>query len=138
MELIRRWNERVDPSDIVIHLGDFMFVKGKIRPEHYLSQLNGFITVLKGNHDHHNSFNTRITSLSLEIGGSNVYCVHDPADYNSLFLINLVGHIHDKWKVRKIYKTYLVNVGVDVWNYHPVDINEIFKAIREFQVKRKE
>jgi calcineurin-like phosphoesterase family protein len=35
-----------------------------------------------------------------------------------------VGHSHDSWK----FKYGMVNVGVDVWDYYPVDAKQIFKA----------
>jgi calcineurin-like phosphoesterase family protein len=37
----------------------------------------------------------------------------------------LCGHIHQHWKV----KGRMINVGVDVWNYTPVHIDEISKII---------
>lgn len=48
--LIRNWNERVDTNDTVYSLGDFAFAKiGKILE--ILSQLNGNIHLINGNHD---------------------------------------------------------------------------------------
>ncbi|RLG05171.1 MAG: metallophosphoesterase [Thaumarchaeota archaeon] len=132
--LIQLWNSRVKKHDLVIHLGDFMF-RGLRKREYYLDQLNGHITFLKGNHDHNNSLNTKITSLVVHISNLDIYCTHKPEDYSSSYTINLVGHVHNAWKVKKIYNTYLVNVGVDVWDYHPVDINEILKAIKEYDQK---
>ncbi len=46
-EIIRRWNERVEPGDRVYHLGDFAF--GDHDP--YLSRLNGMKNLVIGNHD---------------------------------------------------------------------------------------
>lgn len=39
----------------------------------------------------------------------------------------LCGHVHEHWKV----KDRMINVGVDVWNYTPVHIEEIAKIILE-------
>jgi len=136
IRLIQLWNSRVDKHDIVIHLGDFMFYKKLHKPSYYLDQLNGNIVLLKGNHDHNNSLNTPIQSLVLRIGGNDIYCTHNPIDHNPDYPINLVGHVHDRWKVKKTSRTYLVNVGVDVWNYCPVDINEILKAINNYKYSK--
>ena len=102
--------------------------------DYYLDRLNGHIVFVQGNHDTDNSLNTRITSLVVHLANTDIYCTHKPEDYNSSYTINLVGHVHEKWKVKKIYNTYLVNVGVDVWDYHPVDINEILKAINDYKL----
>ena len=128
--LIENWNDRVDKNDIVIFLGDFCF---KEKPEKYLEKLNGHIVFVRGNHDHNNSLNTRIEYLVLEADNREIYCVHNPEDYSTAYSINLVGHVHDNWKVKRLYKTIMVNVGVDVWEYYPADINEISKAIEEFK-----
>ena len=134
--LIRLWNSRVKKHDIVIHLGDFMF-KDASRREYYLDRLNGHITFVRGNHDRNNSLNTKISYLVVHLAGQDIYCTHDPKNYSSSYSINLVGHVHGRWKIKKIYDCYLVNVGVDVWNYHPVDINEILKAIVEYEREEK-
>ena len=132
--LIQLWNSRVKKHDIVIHLGDFMFKHLASHYDYYLDQLNGHIVFVQGNHDTNNSLNTKITSLVVHLANTDIYCTHKPEDYNSSYTINLVGHVHNAWKVKKIYNSYLVNVGVDVWDYHPVDINEILKAINDYRL----
>jgi len=133
--LIKNWNARVKENDLVIFLGDFCF-RGDLRAEDYLHRLNGHITFIKGNHDYKNSLNTRILSLLLNISGLTVYCTHNPKNFRSKYSINLVGHVHEKWKIQKRgrnKKVLLINVGVDQWDYHPIDINEILKAIYKFK-----
>ena len=139
MELIRRWNSRVFKDDFVVFLGDFAFKDSMASKEKLLeivNQLNGHITFIRGNHDNNNSVDTRITSLVLEFDNKKIYCTHHPEDYSSSYPINLVGHVHQNWKVKKIYRTYLVNVGVDVWRGYPVNINEILKAIADYEKYR--
>jgi len=132
-ELIRRWNSRVKPNDFVIFLGDFAF-RDAMKVEDFLLQLNGNITFIRGNHDNNNSLNTRIYSLVVEFPkGHEVFCIHRPNDFSSSYDINLVGHVHEKWKIMKIYSSYLVNVGVDVWKFSPVSIEEILKHISDFK-----
>ena len=129
--LIRNWNQRVKKNDLVIFLGDFCHTKDA--PETYLQYLNGHITFIKGNHDHNNSLNTPIEYLVVKQANLYAFCVHDPRDFNNSFYLNLTAHVHEKWKVRKIYNCYLVNVGVDVWNYSPTNINEILAVIEEYK-----
>lgn len=44
----------------------------------------------------------------------------------------LCGHVHEKWKTKFTSNgTLMVNVGVDVWNYAPVSIEQIKELIDE-------
>lgn len=49
--MIQRWNAKVSPKDIVFHLGDFAF-HSPTKAQEILSQLNGKIHLVTGNHDH--------------------------------------------------------------------------------------
>lgn len=40
----------------------------------------------------------------------------------------LCGHVHNSWKM----KGKMVNVGVDVWDYKPVSLDQILDLMREF------
>lgn len=136
--LIRNWNSRVAEHDIVIFLGDFAFKKaGEDNVKKWLSLLHGHITFLRGNHDGNNSLNTKTEYLVMHIGRRQIYCTHRPEDYNPFYDINLVGHVHEKWRVKELaddFKpVYLVNVGVDVWQGCPTDIDEILKTLAEWK-----
>ena len=48
-----------------------------------------------------------------------------PEELAGTWLIH--GHVHTQWRVRGNEK--LVNVGVDVWNYRPVSIDQIIAAV---------
>jgi calcineurin-like phosphoesterase family protein len=137
--LVRNWNARVKPEDIVIFLGDFCFrntVGGKSgegttnKAEFYRKQLNGNIVFIRGNHDNNNSLNTKIDSLIVKTGGKEIHCVHNPIDARGDYDLNLVGHVHEHWKIKNVDDLILVNVGVDVWNFFPVSIHEILNAVK--------
>ena len=135
--LIKRWNERVKQEDIVYFIGDFCFYKGKealegiYKPDYYIKQLNGNIIFIKGNHDSMNHLKTHIQNIVIKYGGQEIFLVHNPKDFNSFYTLNLIGHIHDNWKIKKIdgFNIYLINIGVDVWDYYPVNYNEIMKIV---------
>lgn len=44
----------------------------------------------------------------------------------------LHGHVHDKWLV----KDKMINVGVDVWNFYPVSLEQISGVIKETELIR--
>lgn len=48
--LIKEWNQKVAPGDIIYHLGDFSFGNQQ-QTEEIVSQLNGNVFAIKGNHD---------------------------------------------------------------------------------------
>jgi calcineurin-like phosphoesterase family protein len=142
--IIRNWNAKIHKHDIVFHLGDFCFKNTKggkdgegliLSADKYLERLNGHITFIEGNHDGNNSLKAVIKYAIIELGGQKIFLVHNPKEANMKYPLNIVGHIHNLWKVKEINKRYIVNVGVDVWNFHPVDINEVQKAISDF-IKR--
>jgi len=41
--------------------------------------------------------------------------------------------VHEAWKIKTVNngKNILVNVGVDVWKFMPIKIEEIFKAVNK-------
>lgn len=143
-KLIHNWNQRVKKEDTVYHLGDFCFKGGMeggvIKALFWEKQLNGKIIFLRGNHDNNNSVKTIMTSCILEFGRKIIYVIHIPPnvteerdklkkyipvipDYINMIL---VGHVHEKWKYQWYNnKVPVVNVGVDVWNFRPVKLQEI-------------
>jgi calcineurin-like phosphoesterase family protein len=70
------------------------------------------------------------------MGGLEIYCTHNPQDSNNFYKLNLVGHVHTLWKSRPDIKfgekTILINVGVDVWDFYPVSLNEILDEYAKY------
>jgi len=122
-EIVRRWNKKVKPGDVVFHLGDLCFKKSI---DYFRKILNGYIILIKGNHDNGNLL---IESMTLRYKEYHFKLVHRPEYADTEY--NLVGHVHEKWKVKKEGKKILINVGVDVWNFYPIDIYTIIKTIKE-------
>ncbi|MBI2069582.1 MAG: metallophosphoesterase [Elusimicrobia bacterium] len=132
-ELIRRWNTVVGSEDAVYHLGDFALGKNSEWPG-ILHRLSGAKKILiLGNHD-------RSARQMLEGGFTEV---HEKLEWNGWMLQHhpiatnrklLCGHIHEKWK--RI--GWVINVGVDVWDFTPRTIEELIKAEespREFKCR---
>ena len=125
LELVRRWNEVVKPGDTVIHLGDLGFNRKEKDHQYYREQLNGNMVLVQGNHD--SSKEAPIQSLILKHGGVDWWCEHYPV---RRYRHNLCAHVHNLWRIRKTGLDVIVNVGVDMWGYAPVSMDQILEAVK--------
>ena len=139
----QQWNKRVKPEDTVFHLGDFCFKNQN--EKNIIQELNGNIIFIKGNHDRKQPCHTVTKSATIYYGKRDIYLVHDPRWANSMML-TLCGHVHEKWKYRNTHKLSsaenkyrmggtviyypIVNVGVDVWDFMPITLDEILYCIK--------
>jgi calcineurin-like phosphoesterase family protein len=125
--IIKNYNNIISNEDIVYMLGDFSLYgpTHKLAVEVFVQKLRGQKHLILGNHD-------RLSpSQYLEIGFLSVHTtlilddfilVHDPAlSILDKSKICLCGHIHNLFK--RINN--VINVGVDVWDFNPVSIEEI-------------
>jgi calcineurin-like phosphoesterase family protein len=144
-ELVRRWNERVKPEDTVFHLGDFQFKNSPggnqdeglalANKDVYWKQLNGHIVHIRGNHDNNNARKSILTHAVVSYGGFTVGLCHDPADFQESteyckIDFWLVGHVHQNWRHRWVgyqFEKLQINVGVDMWRFMPITMDEILK-----------
>lgn len=134
--IIKRWNERVKKEDLVYVIGDLLFKSSVNR--NLINYLNGRIILIEGNHDKHNkvsAIKTKIHSLYLKYNNQYIQLVHDPKDVyiskgNS---IALVGHVHNNWEFKDTYNNcIMINVGVDVNNFYPITLDEVFKKYNQY------
>jgi len=128
--IIRNWNSVVGVDDLIYHIGDFAF---KNSCNLFEEQLNGNIVHIRGNHDNNNGVKTLIHNATLIYGGLTIYATHKPPEDGQTLPkecnIILCGHVHNLWKWKMLDNRYMINVGVDVWNYKPVSIHSILKLI---------
>ena len=134
-ELIRRHNERVKPGHTCYHLGDFKVSTDGPTTHELIGMLNGNHVFIRGNHDKNNGLNTPLRFACINSYGRNIVLAHKPDDAD--FLMGLLGidlgfcgHIHQHWKFKRVEYGDLVNVGVDVWDYYPIDAKQIMKALK--------
>lgn len=130
--IIDRWNSRINPNDVVYHLGDV----GDVNCVKYL---NGRITLVAGNHDNISLLNASglfrkvwdreqeyIWEFQSEVGYYNM--VHEPSKMRPGF--NLFGHIHrlqmvKKFRDKKDNLIYGLNVSTDAHWLTPVSASEV-------------
>lgn len=146
--LIKNYQDRVSPDDTVYFLGD-LSMRGPENFGYYRKLLSktlpGRKILILGNHDRLNpfayveaGFESVHTSLVIYDWDNNEYVLcHDPApacgdrrkkpDKSRIWIC---GHVHS------LFKTCgnVINVGVDVWDYRPVDFNEIHDLHKELKL----
>ena len=135
--LIENWNSRIGPQDMVFFLGDFSFTKPE-RTKEVLKELNGNITLIKGNHDKYlkplyNYFVDVYDLVTIEVpdedapqGHQSLVLCHYPMlrwDKQHYGSWNLHGHCHGNLPYDKTVKR--LDIGVDVYDYAPVSYQEI-------------
>jgi calcineurin-like phosphoesterase family protein len=139
-KLIANWNSRVKPEDTVFHLGDFCY-RNASNFKNYNKQLNGNKVWIAGNHDGNNGVNTPILDITIHHGGEPLILIHDPADVVNFGGLVLCGHVHANFKFERRYVTIdrkeytdYCNVGVDVWRFMPININEILAEYKKWKL----
>lgn len=144
---VKNFNERVRDEDVVYHDGDYCFRNSKggkkgegttKKAADWRKDYNGTWVFIKGNHDGNNSLKTPIERVYIRYGGMRICIVHNPIHADHHCELNLVGHVHTQWKVKRLNeKSIMVNVGVDVWNFRPVSIEEIIKRMNDWKKSEK-
>ena len=148
-ELMIQWhNELVKPGDVVYVVGDFQFVWGKKDPaDAYVvaPHLNGSKYLIRGNHDRTHKWHETLTeefvwirdleTISIKGYGRKGHplivalCHYPFRSWNRKFhgAIHLHGHVHGL--LDELPVAGALDVGVDVWNYRPVHLDQVLEAI---------
>jgi len=144
--IIERHNSVVGKDHYVIHGGDFAMIgrsqQDKLKP--ILEKMNGIHILVLGNHDEIKPFNyikigftIVTTSFIMELDNRwKIVVNHDPSVRCVVpeDMIFLCGHIHDLFK--SIPEKLTVNIGVDVWDYSPINFDSIMDELRDELQKR--
>lgn len=129
--LITIWNEIIAPEDIVFHLGDFA-MGGNFKLEQILkilNSLNGKKILVRGNHDHSKvaaaeCWKKVCKEFNFEFKGIKIHMQHVPwKDINPEHLY-LHGHSHGTLGT---WHDGQIDVGVDCWDFAPVELDEIIE-----------
>lgn len=144
--IIENWNTRVENSDDIYIVGDFIY-RGEHGPEWYLKQLHGRKHFIIGNHDGAVLKNkdalkhfVEIDKMMHVIDGRNHICLcHFPiAEWNGYYKghYHIYAHIHnntnDVYYFMKKYDRAL-NAGCMINNYMPVTFNELIENNKKFK-----
>lgn len=139
-EMIKRWNAKVRPGDIVFIIGDFAFHKPG-RAQAILNRLNGEKHLVFGNHDSRDLKSLHgwaSVSPYKEIKvdedcyqGKIVLCHYAMRVWNKSHHGSLMLHGHSHGSLPTI-NNQSTDVGVDCWNYAPVELSELVEFLKKF------
>lgn len=157
-KIISNWNKRVSNEDHIIFGGDFSFCAGATRRKELISSLNGYKTLIRGNHDDTRErmlragFDEVYDEIKMKYKGYHFLFSHYPyrPSYYEIMKAHILrrklrfldrrpakqdntwlihGHVHNSWgKINR--KLKMVNVSCDVWNFTPPSLDEIIKLIK--------
>lgn len=142
-KLISNWNNKVSPTDLIYHIGDFGFTSAE-NIEKLLKRLNGKKIIVFGNHDKELKRNKYLwryfeecvlyKELTLHVAGNKqpatlshyAHLVWNKSHHGAWMLH---GHSHGTLKYPFIGK--ILDVGVDSNNYCPISIDEVYNKLKD-------
>ncbi len=126
--IIANFIGKVESDDLVYHLGDMCGPQST--DVHFMQGLPGRHYLIRGNYDtasdeyYRKYFVDVYDSYKLVTDcGIKLHLTHEPCK-GLVTHFNIVGHIHSTWKVQR----NMINVGVDVWHFSPVSLEQILKT----------
>jgi len=144
--LINNFNSRVKENDLTFFLGDFCLAyspkEAPDAPKHAFEYYRNKlicknIIFIQGNHCKKNGVKTCIQSMVIDYGGHRIFLTHNPKYAQEKYFFNFCGHLHGKDGIftKLTYKSTIVDLSVENWNYFPVSYNEIWQR---FSLWKKE
>ena len=125
--MVARWNDAVRPDDEVWHLGDFAVRHPD--PAGLLAALHGRKHLVTGNNDPPATaalpgWSSVLPYMEMQVDGTAlVLCHYAFRTWRGMAkgALNLHGHSHGRLRPQ----TRQFDVGVDVWNFRPVTLDDL-------------
>jgi len=128
--LIKNWNNSIDKNDIVFFLGDMVYGRGSRHIDYWLRRLKGKIYFVNGNHEMKSRIVKFYYKLIIKYNNKKFLLVHDPKDIPSSWREWVIcGHHHNNRIKDHPFingRTKMINVGVELIGYSPLNINKLF------------
>jgi len=107
------------------------FGRGSRETDYWLKRLNGRIYFLNGNHETKSRITKFYDKLIIKYRGKRFLLLHDPKDIPTDWDgWTICGHHHNNYPIDFPFingKTRLINVGVELLNYAPLNIERLFE-----------
>jgi calcineurin-like phosphoesterase family protein len=141
-KIINNWNKLVDKNCHILHLGDVAIWFGPTRDMWHknLSNLPGYKTIIRGNHDEQEKYYYTIMckskmlddKISLTINKIKIIFSHEPQESSDEWDVNIHGHVHNNAH-RNDYNfdwendPRWINVSIEVMDYKPWKLGDILE-----------
>lgn len=131
--MIANWNARVQPGDIVYHLGDVFFCQEPVAMS-ILRRLNGQKFLIYGNHDKLIKRSERLRSMFVKCadyhevtieGQSIILCHYPMITWNKSHHGSWMLHGHCHGNLKYPFEAKIHDAGVDPNNYVPLSFNDV-------------
>jgi calcineurin-like phosphoesterase family protein len=135
--LIKNWNERIKPGDLVYHLGDFAFCKEEEAVK-FASRLNGQKYLVLGNHDKRLRKDDYFKEqwiwtkdlADITVGDQRIVLCHYAMHvWNQSHRGAWQLHGHSHGSLKEDNSKLRLDVGVDCWDQAPVDFDTLKRAM---------
>lgn len=137
-EMVKRWNERVKPTDKVYHLGDVVINRKALNIMH---RLNGDKVLIKGNHDIFKleDYTAHFRDIRSYHVMNGLILSHIPLHTSTLYRFgcNIHGHLHANRVMRsngyggEVIDERYYNVCVENTDFAPILFEDVLKRITE-------
>lgn len=137
-EMVKRWNERVKPTDKVYHLGDVVINRKALNIMH---RLNGDKVLIKGNHDIFKleDYTAHFRDIRSYHVMNGLILSHIPLHTSTLYRFgcNIHGHLHANRVMRsngygrEVVDERYYNVCVENTDFAPILFEDVLKCIKE-------
>ena len=121
--LVTNWNWKVEPEDLVYHLGGVTCHEPK-RSKEIISSLNGTKICIRGIRDPSPKdlmkmgFSAVLEAAFMRIGDTDFYLNHEPFPRSIKHTWCLHGSVHREWKFKAVERK--ICLSVENWAYSPV------------------
>jgi calcineurin-like phosphoesterase family protein len=137
--IVRNYNEVVSEDDTCYILGDIAMISQHEWEQlaRIVKKLNGTKHLILGNHDQFRwekyldvGFTSIHSALWFDEEDLRIVMAHDPSVYCALApaSVLLCAHVHTLFK--SMPEQRVVNVGVDVWDFRPINMKQIKEELR--------
>ena len=135
--IINNINKKCKPDDYLYIIGDFYMLGGgrgrKVKSlQYYLDAIKCKKRIILGNHDKDTQLLGDTVSIEIPSEIGQLRMTHHPETKDGIDY-NLCGHIHHLWRVVKEGEHFMVNVGVDMWNYEPISLDDIAQVVQNYK-----
>lgn len=136
--LIQNFNRCVTKDDTVFVLGDLGMKISPAQLRQCVEQLNGHKILIPGNHEKfpvHDYYDMGFAGvfghLHITINNQELYLAHDPCWAQIPNTTWVCGHVHNLWKkLVALNNTTIVNASVEVWDYKPFTVFDLFDCLK--------